>query len=145
MASMAFGSSKWLRIDCLVMCDDVPLTLACGGSQLRETTRFTSKEAFVVGTFEMLCNIGFRQDIKKWRITTDKDKNKMACRKGYMQLHFRRDKGLHIFEPRDGGAGSSNGSFIFALRTYAFSNIAIGHLLSELCICIYSDLCFLAC
>lgn len=63
---------------------------------------------FGLRTFEALCNIGYRQDVKKSRVQlTSAEKETMANREKEVKAQFRTRLGLIVDQRRDGGAGNT--------------------------------------
>jgi hypothetical protein len=63
---------------------------------------------FGLRSFELLMNIGFRQDFKQWQVRKGSlNEAQFSFRKKRIQAAYKL-KGLNIFEPRSDGSGTSN-------------------------------------
>jgi len=63
---------------------------------------------FGIRTFELLCNIGYRQDIQKYNVRlTPEEKATMAVREKQVKGQFREKLGLIVDQRKDGGAGNT--------------------------------------
>jgi hypothetical protein len=78
---------------------------------------------FGLPCFDLLCQIGYNQDIKKYNIRkTEEEKNTIKQRKRKVKADFREKLGLIVDQRRDGGAGNtSDGNVV----RKAFSNPSI--------------------
>lgn len=64
---------------------------------------------FLLRVFELLCKIGFRQDFKVWMVRKNNKRHKRLFERRKKQIIAAfKAKGLNIFQPRDGGRGTSN-------------------------------------
>jgi hypothetical protein len=63
---------------------------------------------FGIRTFDLLCKIGYRQDVKKFNVRmTPDEKNTLVEREKQVKAEFREKLGLIVDQRRDGGSGNT--------------------------------------